>query len=110
MEHSVYPETDFEIELNTTTAVVNIGVISPQTLGITPLDNWKAASTWHRAEFILVAVSCILLIVQYFVFERKRKDAVSSRWNSTQAVKDDSTGEEKLPQHRKFSKTVVVIE
>lgn len=108
VEHSVYPETDFEIELNTTTAVVNIGVISPQALGITPLDNWKAASTWHRAEFILVAMSCILLMVQYFVFERKRKDAASSRWNSTQAVKDDSVGEKKLLQHRNFPKIVVV--
>ena len=86
----VYPEEDIEIRAGDDgmeKIILNIGVISPQRLGIKPIDNWKSEGIVGKAETILVMVSSAFFIVQYFWLDQERKKAIEeikwSKWRKS---------------------------
>lgn len=79
IDQYVYPEEDIEIwagDDGMEKIILNIGVISPQRLGIKPIENWKSEGIVGKAETILVMISSGFFIVQYFFLDKKRKDAI----------------------------------
>lgn len=75
----VYPEKDIKVDIDefgSREITINIGVISPQTLGIKPIDNWRNEGIYGKVETILVIASSAALIVQYFGIDKKRKEVM----------------------------------
>lgn len=73
IETNVYPETEIDVDLDYNSAVVNIGYISPERLGITWEENFKNEGIFGLSEFLLITCSGILLVSQYFLLDRSRK-------------------------------------
>lgn len=73
----VSPETDKEIYVydeetgSEGYVVVNIGVITPESLGLTLADQWADFSLWSKIEPGLIIVCCLIGIWQYFVRKKK---------------------------------------
>ena len=73
----VRPETDEEIYIYDAEAgaegyiTVNIGVITPETLGLTLSDQWSDLSLWSKIEPALIVTCCFVGIYQYFNAKRK---------------------------------------
>ena len=82
IDQDVYPEEDIEIDIGDLyedLITVNIGVISPQTLGIKPIDNWTNEGLVGKAETIIVILSSGFLLFQYFVLDSGRKKTIEEK-------------------------------
>lgn len=81
IDEEVYPEEDKKVEFERkdggepiyVRAKVNIGVISPQTLGITMKENWENEGFVGKAETILAIVASGFFVVQYFMSKRYQR-------------------------------------
>ena len=71
----VYPETDISVEDEYGYEYfVNIGVITPQTLGLSKKDIWQSLSIVPRLEPVVIVLFCLLGIVLYFKGKKEKED------------------------------------
>lgn len=75
IDRDVKEGEDNELNIDYGLVTVNIGVISPERLGITAKGNWESSGVSGNIEFISVMVTGVIQLVQYCILDKERKRA-----------------------------------